>query len=139
MLFPRLIFLLAGMAAGALTKRREPRETEAPGLRRSLDNLAGEMKSLAAAHEARLARLEARVEDHEARLKETPSAAQIVSAMDGLLAKAMSGVDRRLIAQEQSIAVLQEAVSQTDRLLERVLESLDTLREDPPVGASRRG
>jgi uncharacterized coiled-coil protein SlyX len=52
---------------------------------------------------------------------------QIVSAMDELLGKAMSGLEGRLTAQARSIETLQTTVSQTDELLERVLESLDTL------------
>jgi len=53
--------------------------------------------------------------------------------MDDLLAKAMSGLEVRLTAQARSIETLQTTVSQTDELLERVLESLDTLRDVPPA------
>ena len=51
--------------------------------------------------------------------------------MDDLLAKALTGLEGRLTAQAQSIETLQATVSQTDELLERVLESLDTLRDTP--------
>ncbi len=85
------------------------------------------------AHDYRLSRLEARSAAHETKLKEVPSTAQIVSAMDELLAKAMSGLEGRLTAQARSIETLQTTVSQTDELLERVLESLDTLRDMPPA------
>ena len=61
-----------------------------------------------------------------------PSTAQLVSAMDELLTKAMSGLEGRLTAQAGSIEALQMTVSQTDDLLERVLESLDTLRDTSP-------
>ena len=136
MLFPRLAVLIGGVAAGALARRWQAREAAAPALKRSLDQLAREMNSRVAAHEGRLGQLEARVEVHETKLKELPSTAQIVAAMDELLVKAMSGLEGRLTAQAQSIETLQMTVSQTDELLERVLESLDTLRADSPNNAA---
>lgn len=124
----RLAVLIGGFAAGALVRRWQVHDT-AIAPQRSLDRLSREWKAQARAHDHRLARLEARSDAHEARLKDMPSAAQMVSAMDDLLAKAMSRLDGRLTAQAQSIETLQTTVSQTDELLERVLESLDTLRD----------
>jgi len=132
MLFPRLAVLIGGVAAGALARRWQAREAAAPALERSLHRLARDMKSQVAAHEGRLRQLETRVEAHATQLKELPSTAQLVAAMDDLLAKALSGLEGRLSAQAQSIETLQLTVSQTDELLERVLESLDTLREESP-------
>ena len=109
MLFPRMVFLIAGIVAGALTKRRQPRDSAVPELQRSIETLAGDTNSLLAAHEGRLQQLEARIEDHETKLEEAPSSTQIISAMDDLFAKAMSGLDRRLTAQARSIETLQEA------------------------------
>jgi len=43
----------------------------------------------------------------------------------------MSGLEGKLTAQARSIETLQATVSQTDELLERVLESLDTLQDNP--------
>jgi uncharacterized coiled-coil protein SlyX len=40
----------------------------------------------------------------------------------------MASLDERLTTQAQSIEVLRATVSQTDTLLERVLESLDSLQ-----------
>jgi len=136
MLFPRLAVLIGGVAAGALARRWQSREAAAPALKRSLDQLAREVRSQVAAHDGRLSQLEARAEVQEAKLKELPSTAQLVSAMDELLAKAMSGLEGRLTAQAQSIETLQMTVTQTDELLERVLESLDTLRGDSPGNAA---
>jgi uncharacterized coiled-coil protein SlyX len=48
--------------------------------------------------------------------------------MEQLLAKTMSSLDERLSTQAHSIEVLKTTVSQTDSLLERVLESLDSLQ-----------
>jgi uncharacterized coiled-coil protein SlyX len=47
--------------------------------------------------------------------------------MEQLLAKTMTSLDERLTTQAHSIEVLKTTVSQTDSLLERVLESLDSL------------
>jgi uncharacterized coiled-coil protein SlyX len=48
--------------------------------------------------------------------------------MEQLLSKTMASLDDRLSAQARSIDVLKTTVSQTDSLLERVLESLDSLQ-----------
>jgi len=48
--------------------------------------------------------------------------------MEQLLSKTMASLDDRLTTQANSIDVLKATVSQTDSLLERVLESLDSLQ-----------
>ena len=131
MFFQRLAVVIGGFAAGALLRRWQAHDGAAP--RRSLDRLSREWKAQVRTHDYRIGRLEAQSEAHEAALKEVPSTAQIVSAMDDLLGKAMSGLEGRLTAQARSIETLQMTVSQTDELLERVLESLDTLRDMPPA------
>ena len=72
--------------------------------------------------------MEARLDEHSAKLAEVPSTAQIVAAMEQLLSKTMTSLDDRLTTQAHSIEVLKTTVSQTDSLLERVLESLDSLQ-----------
>jgi uncharacterized coiled-coil protein SlyX len=72
--------------------------------------------------------VEARLDEHAAKLAEIPSTAQIVAAMEQLLSKTMASLDNRLTTQAHSIDVLKTTVSQTDSLLERVLESLDSLQ-----------
>jgi uncharacterized coiled-coil protein SlyX len=131
MLFQRLAVLIGGFAAGALVKRWHGHDTAAS--QRSVDRLSREVKAQIRAHDHRLLRLEACTDTHEAKLKDMPSTAQLLSSMDEMLAQAMTGLEGRLTAQAQSIETLQTTVSQTDELLERVLESLDTLR-DMPVG-----
>jgi uncharacterized coiled-coil protein SlyX len=130
MFFQRLAVMIGGFAAGALMRRWQANDTAAS--RRSLDRLSREWKAQVRAHDHRLSRLEARSTAHEAKLKDVPSTVQIVAAMDELLSKAVSGLDGRLTAQARSIETLQMTVSQTDELLERVLESLDALRDTPP-------
>lgn len=129
MLLERLAVLLGGFAAGALMRRWQVQDT-AVAPQRSVDRLSRE-KAQARAHDRRLTRLEARCDEHEERLNQAPSTDQLIAAMDDLLAKALTGLEGRLTAQAQSIETLQATVSQTDDLLERVLESLDTLRDRP--------
>jgi|SRR5580700_3532614 uncharacterized coiled-coil protein SlyX len=130
MFLQRLAVLIGGFAAGALIRRWQAQDAVGASPR-SVDRLSREWKAQVRAHDQRLSRLEERSDEQEAKLKELPTTVQIVSAMDELLAKAMSGLDGRLTAQAQSIETLQRTVSQTDELLERVLESLDTLRDVP--------
>jgi uncharacterized coiled-coil protein SlyX len=108
------IFLAGVVAASLITTRRgNPSEAAVP-----LDNSTS----------ARLRELEARVEEQSAKLAEVPSTDQIVDAMEQLLARTMTSLDDRLTTQSRSIDVLKTTVSQTDSLLERVLESLDSLQ-----------
>ena len=135
---PRIAVLLAGVAAGALSRLLESRgRSRAALLERTVQDLENRMMARDAAQDNRLAALETRLNEHEAKLHNVPSTDQIVSAMEELLAKATASLDERLMAQAQSIEVLKSTVTQSDELLERVLESLDLLRqgfEDPGSG-----
>jgi len=131
MFFQRLAVLIGGFAAGAVIRRWQAHDTAAS--QRSLNRLSREWKAQVRAHDWRLNRLEARSEAQETKLKEMPSTAQLIAAMDELLAQAMAGLEGRLTAQAQSIETLRLTVSETDELLERVLESLDTLRDASPA------
>jgi chromosome segregation ATPase len=134
---PRIAIFLAGIAAGALTsartERREP-SGAAPDsgalqdLKSSLANLETKLTAQNTAAAARFKQVETRLEEHSAKLAEVPSTAQIVAAMEQLLSKTMTSLDDRLTTQAHSIEVLKTTVSQTDSLLERVLESLDSLQ-----------
>jgi chromosome segregation ATPase len=138
-LVPRAAIFLAGIAAGAFTvSRREGAGMDAAALDALKKSLAGLEKKISeqdAAQSGRLGRIEsrldehgARLDEHAARLSEMPSTGQIVAAMEQLLQKTMGSLDERLAAQARSIEVLKTTVSQTDNLLERVLESLDSLQ-----------
>ena len=131
---PRIAIFLAGIAAGALTGvRRERRGTGVPAaaldeLKSSLANLDSRLSAQDSATGERFTKVEARLEEHSAKLAEVPSTAQIVAAMEQLLSKTMTSLDERLTTQAHSIEVLKTTVTQTDSLLERVLESLDSLQ-----------
>ena len=131
---PRVAIFLAGIAAGALTSARRERGAAGmdPATLRDLKNSLASRETRLAAQDAstadRFTKVETRLEEHAARLAEIPSTSQIVSAMEQLLAKTMNSLDERLTTQAHSIEVLKTTVSQTDSLLERVLESLDSLQ-----------
>jgi len=156
--FSGITIFLAGVVAGILTTRSTPEQTAdkagrdtgatpagsqpagsagaipetaaSPDLKRAVINLESRLVAQETAAAARFAQIEARLDENSAKLAEVPSTAQIVSAMEQLLSKTMVSLDDRLTTQAHSIEVLKTTVSQTDSLLERVLESLDSLQTD---------
>jgi hypothetical protein len=133
-LVPRAAIFLAGVAAGALTLSRRERNRVAldpavtEELKKSIVRVEEQLTAQESANAARFTQIETRLEEHAGKLAEVPSTAQIVAAMEQLLSKTMSSLDERLTTQAHSIEVLKTTVSQTDGLLERVLESLDSLQ-----------
>jgi hypothetical protein len=129
---PRIAIFLAGVAAGALTgSRREPGAVDTAGtqeLKKALSRLENRLALQESAAATRFSSMEVRLDEHAGKLAEVPSTSQIVAAMEQLLSKTMSSLDERLTNQARSIEVLKTTVSQTDSLLERVLESLDSLQ-----------
>jgi hypothetical protein len=131
---PRIAIFLAGIAAGAFAsaRRRPSGAGMAPAafeeLKTSLANLETRLTAQGSAAAERFTKVESRLEEHAGKLLEVPSTAQIVAAMEQLLSKTMTSLDERLTTQAHSIEVLKTTVSQTDSLLERVLESLDSLQ-----------
>jgi chromosome segregation ATPase len=97
-------------------------------LKKSLAGLEARLETRETADASRFGQIESRLDEHAVKLADVPSTAQIVAAMEQLLTKTMSSLDDRLANQARSIEVLKTTVSQTDSLLERVLESLDTLQ-----------
>jgi len=140
------IFVAGAVAAGLFAKRRRGAApaTSAPTvepvalaeLRQSLKTMESRLAGQEAAANKRFGQMEARLEEHSAKLAEIPSTQQIVGAMEQLLSKTMASLDERLTTQAHSIEVLKTTVTQTDSLLERVLESLDSLQNfAEPAGA----
>ena len=128
---PRTAIFLAGVLAGALTSARKEGGASAADLhdlKKSLAELEGRVAAQENATASRLTVIETRMDEHTAKLADVPSTSQIVAAMEQLLSKTMANLDERLTAQAHSIEVLKTTVSQTDGLLERVLESLDSLQ-----------
>jgi len=97
-------------------------------LKHSITGLENRLVAQESASATRFSQMEARLDEHAAKLADVPSTSQIVAAMEQLLSKTMASLDDRLSTQAHSIEVLKTTVSQTDSLLERVLESLDSLQ-----------
>ena len=148
---PRVAIFLAGVAAAAITLPKSERggmdKAQTDDLKRSVADLEARMQARETAVDARFTQVESRLEEHTAQLRDVPSTTQIVAAMEQLLVKTMSTLDNRLTTQAHSIEVLKATVSQTDSLLERVLESLDSLQtynepadlpEEPVLSRSRQ-
>src|SRR5215469_4509004 len=133
---PRLAVFLAGIAAGAIVGNRRGERGADPGfsqdlknsLEKSLATFEARLTEQETANSTRFTAIETRLDEHAAKLTEVPSTAQIVAAMEQLLSKTMASLDDRLTTQARSIEVLKTTVAQTDSLLERVLESLDSLQ-----------
>ena len=131
------IFVAGIVAAGLLTSTRRRGQTaptpakdasSTAELRDTVLALETRLAGQETATAARLGQLESRMDEQSARLAEAPSTEQIIGAMEQLLAKTMTSLDQRLTTQAHSIELLKATVSQTDSLLERVLESLDSLQ-----------
>jgi chromosome segregation ATPase len=147
---PRLIFFGGGAFVGMLLGARKmgagSNRAKLPADEQSLQ----ELRRLVQSVEARLARqesvsadlltqLENRLEELAARVGGTPSTSEIVTAVERLLFRTMTSLDDRLSAQAQSIDLLRSTVSETDSLLERVLESIDSLEvEGEPAAVISR-
>jgi uncharacterized coiled-coil protein SlyX len=128
---PRAALLLAGLAAGAMTRIfKSADDRELALLKQSVSQLEARLANQEALQDNRLQQLEAKVADHEQRLTDVPSTGQIVAAMESLLSKTMASLDARLSGQAHSIEVLNSTVSETDELLQKVLESIDRLKQD---------
>jgi chromosome segregation ATPase len=138
-LVPRTAIFLAGIAAGAFTlSRRQAAGMDSAALaelKRSLGAVQEQLALQESAQASRFQHIETRLDEHTTRLNEhtlrlndVPSTSQIVSAMEQLLQRTMASLDERLSTQAHSIDVLKTTVAQTDNLLERVLESLDSLQ-----------
>jgi hypothetical protein len=144
--FSGVTLFLAGVVTGILSVRKAPGTTEEAEVRganaagmlsddaatqdwqRSVSNLESRLAAREAAAAARLGQIESRLDEHSAKLAQAPSTSQIVAVMEQLISKTMVSLDDRLTTQAHSIEVLKTTVSQTDSLLERVLESLDSLQ-----------
>jgi chromosome segregation ATPase len=128
---PRVALFLAGVAAGVLSSRKQRPESgsaELQQLKQAVADLEARLSAEETAREARFSQVETELQEHSAKLAEMPSTRQIVDAMEQLLSRTMTSLDERLTTQAHSIEVLKTTVSQTDSLLERVLESLDSLQ-----------
>jgi uncharacterized coiled-coil protein SlyX len=131
-ILPGLAAFLAGVAAGVISGsgRKRIAMSAEPSLdvKSALMQLEARIAAQETANAARFGEIETKLEDHTARLADAPSTTQIVAAMEQILSRTMASLDERLNSQARSIDTLKTTVAQTDTLLERVLESLDSLQ-----------
>ena len=129
---PRLAIFAAGIMAGVLTRPRREHGGISPAAEQDLKRAMADLESRLEAHESadatRFSQVEARLDEQAVKLADVPSTMQIVAAMEQLFSKTMTSLDERLTTQAHSIEALKTTVTQTDGLLERVLESLDSLQ-----------
>ena len=86
----------------------------------------------------RIASLETLVAEHDAKLRHVPSTQQIVDAMDQVFERGATALHARFAEQTRALENLQAVVSQTDELLEKVLDSIYSLQpETPPPNHER--
>lgn len=137
-LLPKLSFFLGGAVLGLFLWSRKTEVRSIRAQARADAESVRELRQLLSSVQAGLARqeslsadllkqLEDRLEELSSRVGETPSTQEIVTAVERLLFRTMTSLDERLSAQAQSIELLKSTISQTDSLLERVLESIDSL------------
>ena len=144
---PKVTFFLGGVFVGMLLCSRKMAAGSQPAKHKSDTQTALDLQELAGSVEARLThqesatadlvkQLDARLAQLAARVGESPSTPEIVTAVEKLLSRTVTSLDDRLSAQAQSIDLLKNTLSQTDGLLERVLESIDCLEvEGEPAEA----
>ena len=132
---PGIALFLAGVAVTWVVRRRNVSERgAAAGLKRAV----AELQAREAAVEERLSRLETVLREYTTKPGEAPTTSQIAAAMEQLLAKTVASLDERLTDQSHAIQVLKTTFSQTDTLLESVLESLDALQGNPDMPESEK-
>jgi len=114
-----------GVQSAAVTDVAENHAAEAKA---AVASLEATVASISARYDGRLGAIETQVKEHEAKLKELPTLAQVVSTMEEMLSHTMSGLDQKLSDQVKSIEVLKTTVAQSDELMERVLDSIYSLQ-----------
>ncbi len=164
MLIPRIAALICGAAFGVVAAIWKTLEGRAPsggnfpaarpvaprpiGLARpapaAKTSVEAANRSVAAQYTAlktQIARLENRLERHDTQLLAIPSTEQIGAAVDRAFERSAKALDERFAEQASSIESLKEMVTQTDELLEKVLDSIYSLPEmtrDPEAERENR-
>jgi len=100
----------------------------------ALASLEASLASLNARFDGRMSELEHKITEHDTKLQNVPTLTEIVSTMEQMLTGAMSGLDQKLSEQVHSIEMLKSTVSQSDELMEKVLDSIYSLQSHIPDG-----
>jgi len=94
----------------------------------AIATLESTLAALTTRYDDRLAAIDSRLNDHDARFKELPTLAQVVSTMEEMLSATMSDLDSKLFDQVRSIEILRTTVASSDELMSKVLDSIDRLQ-----------
>jgi chromosome segregation ATPase len=119
---------MATTAAGAVARYVTADRRRLEALERTVDGVALHIDEEARRNDARCQSIESRLATCESRLDEIPSLDEIVGAIQQQLSHTGTCIHERLSRQEEAIAVLKTTVAQTDQLLERILDSVESLR-----------
>lgn len=116
--------ILAGAGFGLLRGLRlmEGLAEHATALRSFEERLDGMQRQIAALH--------ATDEQLQVRLEGTVAADGLSAALDKALEGVQAGIDARFEDQARSVEALRAMVGQTDELLERLLERLESMRNE---------
>ncbi len=148
MLIPRVAVMLGGAAAGVVSSLWKSfgrgRAHTAPGQAIAKSTAArvpatkipakaqAEIVAQYALLQTRLERIESLVERHEEKLRAFPSTQEIVAAMNEVFERSATALDARFAEQARALESLKFMVGQTDELLQKVLDSIYALPDQPP-------
>jgi methyl-accepting chemotaxis protein len=146
--------MFVGFVSALLARRRESEAPAMPpdaGLSRRVDELAGVVGQLrqrleAAARPAsqieaisdRVEQLERRVEQIVAEMPAPPPIEQVLAAVEEMVSAKIGGLDERLTDQVHAIELLRGASAQTDALLQRLIQAVESLTEQPEISSVLR-
>jgi hypothetical protein len=111
-----------------LTQRVEDLATLVTGLQHRVEAAAAPAQKLDAITQ-RVNQLERRVEQIVLEAPAGPSVEQVLAAVEQMVAAKIGGLDERLTDQVHAIELLRHASTQTDALLHRLIQAVESLAE----------
>ena len=111
-----------------LTQRVEDLATLVTGLQHRVEAAAAPVQKLDAITQ-RVNQLERRVEQIVLEAPAGPSVEQVLAAVEQMVAAKIGGLDERLTDQVHAIELLRHASTQTDALLHRLIQAVESLAE----------
>jgi len=112
-----------------LNRRVDDLATAVTGLQQRLDAVAAPLEKIDAVTE-RIGQLEKRVEQMAAEPPVAgPSIEQVLTAVEQMVATKIGGLDERLTDQVHAIELLRHASTQTDSLLQRLIQAVEGLAQ----------
>lgn len=113
----------------ALDRRVEELATLVTGLQQRVEAAAAAPAGKLDAITARVEQLERRVEQIVTETPPAPSLEQVLAAVEQMVTAKIGGLDERLTDQVHAIELLRHASTQTDALLQRLIQAVENLAE----------